>query len=100
MLNQAKSLESYQELFDSNPKNYLFRSKNWRFSSKIFQYKKQEELIGEFLKVVEIENSKKKKATQRTQSPWTKEKRNRKENFGSEVEEIRKGGEEKKSKQP
>ncbi len=54
-------LESYQELYDSNQRMIYLGTKLDNISSKFFKDKKKKELIAEFLKIVQIENSKRKK---------------------------------------
>lgn len=56
-----QKLESYQELFDSNQRLIYLGQKINDLSEKYFNNKRKKELIGEFLKFVEIENSKRKK---------------------------------------
>ena len=56
-----QKLESYQELYDSNQRLIYMGQKVNELSEKYFQNKRKKELIGEFLKFVEIENSKRKK---------------------------------------
>jgi DNA mismatch repair protein MutS2 len=58
-----QKLESYQELYDANQRLIYIGQKLDDMSEKYFNTKNKKELIGEFLKVVEIENSKRKKAT-------------------------------------
>ncbi|MBK0368402.1 endonuclease MutS2 [Flavobacterium agrisoli] len=58
-----QKLESYQELYDSNQKLIYIGQKVDDLSEKYFNNKNKKELIGELLKIVEIENSKRKKAT-------------------------------------
>ena len=58
-----QKLESYQELYDSNQKTIYIGQKIEDIAEKYFNNKNKKELIGEFLKIVEIENSKRKKAT-------------------------------------
>ncbi|RDI04553.1 endonuclease MutS2 [Flavobacterium sp. AG291] len=58
-----QKLESYQELFDANQRLIYIGQKLDDISEKYFNTKNKKELIGEFLKMVEIENSKRKKAT-------------------------------------
>ena len=58
-----QKLESYQELYDSNQRLIYLGQKINDLSEKYFSNKKKKDLIGEFLKIVEIENSKRKKAT-------------------------------------
>jgi DNA mismatch repair protein MutS2 len=58
-----QKLESYQELYDSNQKVIYLGQKIEDIAEKYFNTKNKKELIGDFLKLVEIENSKRKKAT-------------------------------------
>ncbi|WP_294819347.1 DNA mismatch repair protein MutS [uncultured Flavobacterium sp.] len=58
-----QKLESYQELYDANQRLIYIGQKIDDISEKYFNSKNKKELIGEFLKMVEIENSKRKKAT-------------------------------------
>ncbi len=58
-----QKLESYQELYDSNQRLIYMGQKVDDIAQKYFNSKDKKELIGEFLKIVEIENSKRKKAT-------------------------------------
>lgn len=58
-----KKLESYQELYDSNQRMIYLGQKLDDISEKYFNNKKKRELISEFLKIVEVENSKRKKIT-------------------------------------
>ncbi len=53
-----QKLESYQELYDSNQRLIYLGQKINDLSEKYFNNKKKKELIGEFIKIVEIENSK------------------------------------------
>ncbi len=58
-----QKLESYQELYDSNQKLIYIGQKVDDLTEKYFNNKNKKELIGEFLKIVEIESSKRKKAS-------------------------------------
>ncbi|AXT20119.1 DNA mismatch repair protein MutS [Flavobacteriaceae bacterium AU392] len=58
-----RKLESYQELYDSNQRLIYLGQKINTISEKYFQNKKKRELIAEFMKIVEVENSKRKKVT-------------------------------------
>ncbi len=91
-------LERYQELYDSNQRLIYMGQKIDDISEKYFNNKNKKELIGEFLKMVEIENSKRKKIT-------AKEKKEKEiivkeviEEVKVKVEEIRKEKKEKKLK--
>ncbi len=54
-------LESYQELYDSNQRLIYLGQKLDTISEKFFHDKKKRELVAELMKVVQIENSKRKK---------------------------------------
>ena len=56
-------LEKYQELYDSNQKIIYIGQKVEDIAEKYFNNRNKKELLGEFLKIIEIENSKRKKAT-------------------------------------
>mgnify|MGYP006168887919 FL=1 len=56
-------LERYQELYDANQRLIYVGQKVDDLADKYFNNKDKKVLIGEFLKLIEIENSKRKKAT-------------------------------------
>lgn len=56
-------LERYQELYDANQRLIYMGQKMDDIAEKYFNNKDKKSLIGDFLKIVEIENSKRKKAT-------------------------------------
>ncbi|WP_299601811.1 DNA mismatch repair protein MutS [uncultured Aquimarina sp.] len=56
-------LESYQELYDSNQRMIYLGQKLNEISEKYFHNKKKRELIDEFMKIVQVENSKRTKQT-------------------------------------
>ena len=56
-------LERYQELYDANQRLIYVGQKVEDLADKYFNNKDKKVLIGEFLKLIEIENSKRKKAT-------------------------------------
>jgi DNA mismatch repair protein MutS2 len=58
-----EKLERYQELYDANQRLIYMGQKIDDIADKYFNNKDKKVLIGEFLKIVEIENSKRKKAT-------------------------------------
>ncbi|MES2411197.1 MAG: DNA mismatch repair protein MutS [Bacteroidota bacterium] len=93
-----EKLERYQELYDANQRLIYMGQKVDDISEKYFNNKDKKVLIGEFLKMVEIENSKRKKAT-------VKEKKEKEiiqkavvEEVKIKVEEIRAEKKEKKLK--
>ena len=58
-----KKLESYQELYDSNQRLIYLGQKINDLSEKYFDNKKKRELMDELFKLVQIENSKRKKTS-------------------------------------
>lgn len=72
-----EKLERYQELYDANQRLIYIGQKIDDISEKYFNNKDKKSLIGDFLKMVEIENSKRKKIS-------TKEKK-QKENIEKET---------------
>ncbi len=93
-----QKLESYQELYDSNQKLIYIGQKIDDISEKYFNNKNKKELVAEFLKVIEIENSKRRKASAKeTIVKKEKEKEIIKE-VTVHVEEIRKEKKDKKLK--
>jgi DNA mismatch repair protein MutS2 len=58
-----KKLESYQELYDSNQRLIYLGQKINDISEKYFENKQKRELMSEFFKIVQIENSKRKKVS-------------------------------------
>ena len=58
-----QKLENYQELYDSNQKLIYIGQKFETISENYFNNQNKKELIGEFLKIVEMENSKRRKAS-------------------------------------
>jgi DNA mismatch repair protein MutS2 len=93
-----QKLESYQELYDANQKVIYLGQKIEDISEKYFNSKNKKDLIGEFLKLVEIENSKRKKATAKEITAEKEKKKEIVEEVAVKVEEIRKEKKEKKLK--
>lgn len=60
-----KKLESYQELYDSNQRLIYLGQKLNDLSEKYFENKQKKALMDELFKLVQIENSKRKKITQK-----------------------------------
>ena len=58
-----QKLESYQELYDSNQKTIYLGQKIETLADQYFNSKNKKVVIAEFLKIIEIEVSKRKKAT-------------------------------------
>ncbi|RZJ31663.1 MAG: DNA mismatch repair protein MutS [Flavobacterium sp.] len=91
-----QKLESYQELYDSNQKSIYIGQKIEDLSEKYLNNKNKKELIGEFLKLVEIENSKRKKASAEAQKAKEEKKKEVIAEVAVQVQEIRKEKKEKK----
>lgn len=91
-----QKLESYQELYDANQRLVYMGQKIDDISEKYFNNKNKKELIGEFLKMVEIENSKRKKATPKEQKIKEIQQKKIIKEVKEKVEEIRQEKKEKK----
>jgi len=93
-----EKLERYQELYDANQRLIYMGQKVDDLSEKYFNNKDKKVLIGEFLKMVEIENSKRKKATVKEKKEKEIIQKKVVEEIKVKVEEIRKEKKEKKIK--
>ncbi|TRX42845.1 endonuclease MutS2 [Flavobacterium restrictum] len=93
-----QKLESYQELYDSNQKTIYIGQKIEDIAEKYFNNKNKKDLIGEFLKIIEIENSKRKKASTKEAKAIIEKKKEVIEEITVHVEEIRAAKKEKKLK--
>ncbi|MBC7524875.1 MAG: DNA mismatch repair protein MutS [Flavobacterium sp.] len=93
-----QKLESYQELYDSNQKIIYIGQKIDDIAEKYFNTKNKKELLGDFLKIIEIENSKRKKATAKEIIAKDVLKKIVSKEVEVKVEEIRKEKKEKKLK--
>ncbi|TDD94857.1 endonuclease MutS2 [Flavobacterium cellulosilyticum] len=93
-----QKLESYQELYDSNQKTIYIGQKIEDIAEKYFNNKSKKDLIGEFLKLIEIENSKRKKATPKEAKAIIEKKKEIIKEVEEKVEEIRIEKKEKKLK--
>ncbi|MBC5839746.1 endonuclease MutS2 [Flavobacterium muglaense] len=93
-----QKLESYQELYDSNQKTIYIGQKVEDLANKYFNNKNKKDLIGEFLKIIEIENSKRIKATPKEVKAIVEKKKEIIKEAEVIVEEIRKEKKEKKLK--
>jgi DNA mismatch repair protein MutS2 len=91
-------LERYQELYDANQRLIYMGQKIDDIAEKYFNNKDKKVLIGEFLKIVEIENSKRKKATVKEKVEKENIKKKVIEEVNIKVEEIREVKKEKKIK--
>lgn len=93
-----QKLESYQELYDANQRLIYMGQKVDDISEKYFSNKNKKDLIGEFLKMVEIENSKRKKATPKEKKEKEVQQKQMIAEVQEKVEEIRVEKKEKKLK--
>ena len=93
-----EKLERYQELYDANQRLIYMGQKIDDIAEKYFNNKDKKVLIGEFLKIVEIENSKRKKATAKERVEKEILKKKVIEEVQVKVEEIREVKKEKKIK--
>ncbi|HEX8577544.1 MAG TPA: DNA mismatch repair protein MutS [Flavobacterium sp.] len=93
-----QKLESYQELYDSNQRIIYMGQKIEDIAEKYFNNKNKKELIGEFLKIIEIENSKRKKASDKEMKAKEALQKEIIKEVEVKVEEIRKEKKEKKLK--
>ena len=93
-----EKLERYQELYDANQRLVYMGQKLDDISEKYFNNKNKKDLIGEFLKMVEIENSKRKKLTVKEKKVKEVIQKEVIEEVKVKVEEIRVAKKEKKEK--
>jgi len=93
-----QKLESYQELYDSNQRIIYMGQKIDDIADKYFNNKNKKELIGEFLKIIEIENSKRKKVSVKENKVIQEKKKEIIKEVTVQVEEIRQEKKEKKIK--
>ncbi|CAL66597.1 endonuclease MutS2 [Christiangramia forsetii] len=94
-----QKLESYQELYDSNQRLIYLGQKVNDISEKYFNNKKKKELIGEFLKMVEIENSKRKKEGVKEQRKKKAKEKQLNQEVQKKIEPIREKKKEEKKKE-
>ncbi len=93
-----QKLESYQELYDSNQKTIYIGQKIVSIAENYFNNKNKKDLIGEFLKIIEIENSKRIKASPKESKAIVEKKKEVIKEIEVKVEEIRVAKKEKKLK--
>jgi DNA mismatch repair protein MutS2 len=93
-----EKLERYQELYDANQRLIYLGQKIDDISETYFNNKDKKILIGEFLKMVEIENSKRRKLSVKEKKVKEVIKKQVAEEVTVKVEEIRKEKKEKKIK--
>lgn len=85
-----KKLESYQELYDSNQRLIYLGQKVNDISIKFFNDKKKRELMAELFRLVQIENSKRKKVTVKQAKAVKHKEKQVKEEVEKKVEVVRK----------
>tara|TARA_R110002073_G_scaffold31871_3_gene97306 strand:+ start:9795 stop:11957 length:2163 start_codon:yes stop_codon:yes gene_type:complete len=85
-----KKLESFQELYDSNQRLIYLGQKVNDISEKYFENKKKRELMAELFKLVQIENSKRKKVSAKQKRAEKHKERQIKAEAEKKVEVIRK----------
>lgn len=93
-----EKLERYQELYDANQRLIYMGQKIDDIAEKYLNNKDKKTLIGDFLKLVEIENSKRKKATAKEKKAAEVVKKEIIKEVEVKVEKIRKEKKEKKIK--
>ncbi len=94
-----QKLEDYQALYDSNQRLIYLGQKLDDLSKKYFNDKKKRELIGEMLKIVEIENSKRKKESKKEQQKQKAKEQQIKKTAQKEIQPIREKKKEEKKKE-
>ncbi|MCG9972332.1 endonuclease MutS2 [Christiangramia crocea] len=94
-----QKLESYQELYDTNQRLIYLGQKVNDLSEKYFNDKQKRELIGEFLKMVEIENSKRKKEDKKKLQARKAKERQVKQEVQKKIQPIRQKKKEEKKKE-
>ena len=93
-----KKLESYQELYDSNQRLIYLGQKINTISEKYFENKQKRELLAEFFKIVQIENSKRKKVSAKQKKAIKAKELHVKQEVEKKVTVIRKKKKEAKKK--
>ncbi len=94
-----RKLESYQELYDSNQRMIYLGKKLDDISEKYFNNKKKRELIDEFMKIVQVENSKRKKQSAKQRNVEKAKKKKVVEEVEKKVKVIREKKKEEKKKE-
>jgi DNA mismatch repair protein MutS2 len=94
-----QKLENFQELYDSNQRLIYLGNKINELGEKYFQNKKKKELIAEFLKIIEMENSKRKKVSPKEKKVEKAKEKKVMQEAEKKVEEIRKKKKEKQEKE-
>ncbi|WP_298145490.1 DNA mismatch repair protein MutS [Flavobacterium sp.] len=94
-----QKLESYQELYDQNQKLIYIGQKVDDLALKYFNSKNRKELIGELVRLVEVENSKRKKIAPKILQVEKKKQEKTAAEVAVKVDEIRKEKKAKKEKE-
>ncbi|WP_340155077.1 DNA mismatch repair protein MutS [uncultured Winogradskyella sp.] len=94
-----KKLENFQELYDSNQRLIYLGQKVNDISEKYFEDKKKRELMAELFRLVQIENSKRKKVSAKQKRAEKNKEKQVKEEAEKKVEVIRKKKKEAKKKE-
>lgn len=94
-----QKLENFQELYDSNQRMIYLGNKINEISEKYFNNKRKKELIAEFMKIVEVENSKRKKLTAKEKKTEKAKEQKVEQEAQKKVVEIRKKKKEKQIKE-
>ena len=92
-----KKLESYQELYDANQRLIYLGNKVKTLSEKYYRNKKKKPITDEFMKIIEIENSKIKKQTAKQRKAESLRQKKAEKEVSEKVETIRKEKEKKKT---
>jgi len=92
-------LESYQELYDNNQRLIYLGRKISDISEKYFDNKRKKELVSEFMRIVEMENSKRKKLPKKQKIAQKKKEKRIETEVSKEIQVIRVKKQEKKKKE-
>ncbi len=84
-----KKLESYQELFDSNQRLIYLGQKVNDLAERYFNNKQKRELMSELFKLVQIENSKRKKITKKEKQVKKQQEKKIIQEVSKEIQKIR-----------
>jgi DNA mismatch repair protein MutS2 len=84
-----KKLESYQELYDSNQRLIYLGQKVNDLAENYFDNKKKRELMDELFKIVQVENSKRKKVSAKVKKAEKTKEKQIKQEAEKKVEDIR-----------
>lgn len=90
-----QKLENFQELYDSNQRMIYLGNKINEISEKYFNNKRKKELVEEFMKIVEVENSKRRKLTAKEKKTEKAKEQKVQQEAQKKVVEIRKKKKEK-----